>query len=289
MGLGGFDDLLDTSVYGEDSELGGGKGGRTEGGVRINMMYANSNQVRGSTAPAAIGNAGSRSSSPDAGMSVSELREMAATGSGRNAVRAQALLNKDEGKRFREGERPADVDIHGQARDKPVRIVDRAKGKANMAYQSVENDAYKGRNTPDVSIRSLSPSPSSFVPLVGTMEVIPQVVNFGFVKVGAKCGATLKLGNTGSEGVRYGFQLTGVGEGAGVEVVDKPRGTVAAGIKCAVGIEVEGREPCEITGVLRVSSQFETVEIKIMGNVVTAEEFDVVSGKSKRSKQVFDV
>ena len=273
---GEWGELFDNSVYEESSEV----------------MKA----TRAGTAPAAIGRPGGTgplnggSVSPSAGMSINELRDMAATGSGRNAVRAKALVDKEDGKRLREGERPADIDIHGMERGKPVRMVDRALGKTNVGYVKVEENAYKGRNTPDVSIRSLSPNPERVGVRVGeSMEVIPEVVNFGFVKVGSKCGAQLNVGNLGLEAVRYSVIVEGGGGGDDytVTVSELPRGAVAAGIRVAVEIEVTCKRCCEIDGVLRIKSEREEVGIQLMGNIVSSEELRVVSGKSKRSKQVW--
>ncbi len=256
------------------------------------------NEPRSGTAPAALGNIASgsmksRSSSPDASMSLAELREVAAAGTGRNAVRARSLLDKEEGKRLRAGERPAIIDIYGDKRDKPVKAIDRAKGSTNWETQRVENDAVKGRNTPDVSIRSLSPSPTAFMPAVGTgIEVIPALVNFGVVTVGEKWAAKLDLANTGTEKVRYTIHWDGNGlEASGtytIGVGDPPRGLVAAGIHVPVVVELDCQEAGEVRSSLQIKSQYDTVDIEFRGTVVSASEKERV-GKDKKSRQVYQI
>ena len=50
---------------------------------------------------------------------------------------------------------------------------------------------------------------------MNTMEVIPESVNFGFVKVGQVLGAKISINNIGSENTRYQFVVEGGGDGSG--------------------------------------------------------------------------
>ena len=148
---------MESGTYGENDELffGSGEGdaeGQQEdltGHIGIVMMDEGVDRGGVKTAPVG-GSTRGRSASPSASMSIAELREIAATGSGRNAVRAKSLLDKEAGVRLRAGERPADKTIHGEDREKPVRILDRAKGSTNVEYQRLDKDSVSGRQTPDV-------------------------------------------------------------------------------------------------------------------------------------------
>ena len=244
--------------------------------------------LRSRTAPHA-----SRSDSPSGDsftslskLSVTELRQVAATGSGRNAVRARSLLEKEEGKRLRAGERPADIDVYGEQREKPVRVVDRAKGTVNYEYQNVEaNAGGTGRRSPEGSTGRLSPSGSVGTSVNPTMEVIPDAINFGTVRVGQRLRATLNLANTGAEGVRYKVAFGSEGAaGYELSVVELPRGPVAAGIRCVIVVQVMGRSAGEFSNTVKIKSQHDEVTIPIIGTVV--EEGDYEAKAVKRDKYV---
>lgn len=199
-------------------------------------------------------------------------------------------MDKEAGVRLRAGERPADKTIHGTDREKPVRITDRAKGSVNQEYQRLDKDSVSGRQTPDVSLRSLSPSPPPTIIAMNTMEVIPESVNFGFVKVGQVLGAKISINNIGSENTRYQFVVEGGGDGVEFKVVEPPRGVVAAGIREFVTIHLVAERPCEIRGKLLVKSMFDVAEVGLLGNVVSEGEFEKAGGgKGGRttSRQVF--
>ena len=214
----------------------------------------------------------SRASSPSAEsftslsrMSVTELRNIAAAGGGRNAVRAKSLLERAEGKRLRENERPADIDVYGEDRDKPVRYSERAQGSANVDYRRVEMNSASGRHSPDTSLRSLNASPVSLVAVTNsTMEIWPQKceIKDGVMKGGEKYSISLNVNNIGLEGVRYNIKYTGSGD---VKIVEKPEGMIAAGMKCIVRLELAGNEGAIIDGGLTIKSQNDVVHIPLTG------------------------
>ena len=273
-GLLGGDAVGEKDSIGDDLNLGIGTG--VVRNVRTAPTLGGAGSIGGT----------SRGSSPSASMSIKELRAVAATGSGRNAVRAQSLIDKEEGVRLRSGERPADKTIHGVDRDRPVRVVDRARGVTNQQYQRLDKRSASGRNTPDVSLRSLSPSPPPIITTSNTMEVIPECINFGICKVGQVLGANISVNNVGTDSVRYTFSVRGGGQGSSIEVAQMPRGVVAAGIRENVVVKVTCNSRCEIKGQLVVTSQFQVAEVRLIGNVVAEEEYD--AGVKKRSKQVFN-
>ena len=226
----------------------------------------------------------SRSSSPSLSMSIKELKAVAATGSGRNAVRAQSILDKEDGVRLRAEERPADMTIHGVDRSKPVRVVDRAKGITNQNYQRLDKESISGRNTPDVSLRSMSPSPPPLISASNTMEVIPECLNFGFCKKGDVLSGTVSVNNIGVKNCRYDFSLEGGGDGYEFEFLEVPRGIVAAGIREQVVVTLVCQGVGEIKGKLIIRSQFDVSEVRLLGNIVEDDEWSVA--RKKRSKQV---
>jgi hypothetical protein len=226
----------------------------------------------------------SRSSSPSLSMSIKDLKAVAATGSGRNAVRAQSILDKEDGVRLRAGERPADMTIYGEDRVRPVRVVDRAKGVTNQNYQRLDKESVSGRNTPDVSLRSMSPSPPPLISASNTMEVIPECLNFGFCKKGDSLVGTVSVNNIGVKNCRYDFSLEGGGDGYDFDILEVPRGVVAAGIREQVVVKLVCTDVGEIKGKLVISSQFDVSEVRLLGNIVEDDEWKVA--KKKRSRQV---
>jgi len=277
-----------------DSALTFGDGVGAEGSLSIISGFAEEAQgaKRVSTAPGMISL--SRSQSPQSAtsftglsrLSVHELKVTAA-GGGRNAVRAKSLLERAEGKRLREGERPADIDIYGEEREVPVRYGERAKGGANTEYMRVEMDAVSGRRSPDTSLRSLNSSPTSLLNTqsndansfiggntmggntmanAGSMEIMPTACSIGegVLECGEKYRIALSVGNRGGEGVRYHIKWEGVS--GNVKVVEKPGGVVAAGISVAVVLEIHGQEQGEaVDGNVVIKSQNDVVSIPING------------------------
>ena len=281
---------MDSETYGENDELyfgsGEGEGGEDVTG-QIGIVMMDEGVERGGMKTAPVGGSSrGRSASPSASMSIAELREIAATGSGRNAVRAKSLLDKEAGVRLRAGERPADKTINGEKREKPVRILDRAKGSTNVEYQRLDKDSVSGRQTPDVSLRSLSPSPPPTFVMMNTMEVIPESVNFGFMKVGQVLAAKISVNNVGAENARYQFFVSGESDGYDFSVEEVPRGVIAAGIREFVTLNLRAKERCEVRGTLVIKSQFDVAEVRLLGNIVEEEEIGKAKGE-KRSKQVW--
>ena len=198
-------------------------------------------------------------------LSVNELKTMAtAAGGGRNAVRAKSLLERAEGKRLREGERPADVDIHGEERESPVRYKELAMTSNNVDYMRVEFDAASGRRSPDNSIRSLTSSPVSVPWASSTLSVLPKSVECGEVEEGG-WEIVMHVKNVSLEGVRF---LVSVEGGSYVEVVEKPQGKVAAGMKCTFVLRMTGEVGDVVDSVVKISSPNDVAHIPVSGTFV---------------------
>ena len=121
--------------------------------------------------------------------------------------------------------------------------------------------------------------------MMNTMEVIPESVNFGFMKVGQVLAAKISVNNVGAENARYQFSVSSESSGYDFSVEEVPRGVVAAGIREFVTIHLKAKETCEVRGTLVVKSQFDVAEVKLLGNIVQEEEIGKVKGE-RRSKQV---